>query len=655
MPPNTQPDREGSPETTAGGALAAVAESYAKRRAELAAIEADLEARSARVSALRGVTFLATAAAAGYAVFRGASTPVIVGASAAGAVFLGLVIQHAALVTREAAVKQRIRLVDASIERIKSRPRRSAAVADGPAKAASSRRASQKSAEQKRRAPPDHPYANDLDIFGEREICLFEHLDRTQTEPGESTLASWLSSPSSPEAIAERQVAVRELASLDRFREDLAVLGMSAETRGRPVDPLLAWAEAPPVLASRAGEPSTRAILVIAAALVLVTVTLFTLDQAFGAALLGPFRRAWLVTTVLQLVVLIALRGKIEPLLAAASSKQAPFGRYRALFERVEEESFKAPRTETLSATIRGETGRDASSAMRSLESIIGYADLRHTGLLYIFINIFLLWDIWCAVALDRWRARSGRRTRAWLSSLGEIEAIASLATFTFERPDHRFPEVKAGPPRFEAAALGHPMIPPDVRVSNDVSFPRPGSALLITGSNMSGKSTLLRAIGINAVLAQAGAPVCASSLRMSPLAVRTSMRIDDSLEQGISHFYAELERLKAIVDSADRGEGVLFLLDEILHGTNSRERHIGAKAVVLRLLDRGAIGAVSSHDLALADLCEASGDRVLPAHFEEIIRDDRMAFDYILKPGVVTTTNALRLMRLVGLDIPGL
>jgi DNA mismatch repair ATPase MutS len=179
--------------------------------------------------------------------------------------------------------------------------------------------------------------------------------------------------------------------------------------------------------------------------------------------------------------------------------------------------------------------------------------------------------------------------------------------------------------------------------------------ALLITGSNMSGKSTLLRSMGVAAVMAQAGAPVCAARLRMSPLAVRTSMRIDDSLERGISHFYAELERLRAIVDTANTNEEVLFLLDEILHGTNSRERHIGAKAVVLHLIGRGAIGAVSSHDLALADLATESRGRISNVHFEEIIREGRMAFDYKLKPGVVTTTNALRLMRLVGLDVAGI
>ena len=168
----------------------------------------------------------------------------------------------------------------------------------------------------------------------------------------------------------------------------------------------------------------------------------------------------------------------------------------------------------------------------------------------------------------------------------------------------------------------------------------------------MSGKSTLLRAIGVNAVLALAGAPVCAERLQMTVLAVRTSMRLEDSLEHGVSHFYAELERLKRVVDSVNAGEHVLFLLDEILHGTNSRERQIGAKAVVLHVIGRGAIGAVSSHDLGLCQLEEASGGRVENVHFEELVEDGRMTFDYKLKPGVVTTANALRLMKLVGIDV---
>jgi DNA mismatch repair ATPase MutS len=178
---------------------------------------------------------------------------------------------------------------------------------------------------------------------------------------------------------------------------------------------------------------------------------------------------------------------------------------------------------------------------------------------------------------------------------------------------------------------------------------------LLVTGSNMSGKSTWLRSMGLAAVLAQAGAPVCATKLRMTPLSVRTSMRISDSLEHGVSHFYAELEKLKSVVDAADRGEPVFFLLDEVLHGTNSRERHIGARAVVVHLLKKGAIGAVTSHDLALSDLAEATTGRVVNVHFKESVHDDKMTFDYVLSPGVVSTTNALRLMRIVGIAVDGL
>lgn len=668
------------PKTESAAAFAEVANAYAARRAELAAVLQGLSERSGRVSALRGVTFLAAAISGGYAIWRSATPAVLAVTAVATVSFLTLVILHAVLITRESAVEQRIGIVDRAIARLTWRSRGSAA-ARGQEKEkekAAPARALKPARRPARPAPPDHPYAKDLDIFGEG--SLFDLLDTTQTEPGEATLATWLAEPSTPAALAERQEAVRELATLHRFRENLAVEGLRADTKGRAVEPLMAWAEAPPVLAGAegqegaAGTGSKRALVIAAAVLVALTVILFTLDQSFGAALLGSFRRAWIVTVGLQLAVLVALRPAIEPLLATASSRQAPFGRYRSLFDTIERQRFSAPRLAALRDAIRGESGADASAAMRSLEGIIGYADIRHNGLLYIFVNTSLLWDVWCALALDRWRARAGRRARAWFAALGELEAITSLATYTYERPDHTFPEVAEGPPLFAAKSLGHPMIPPDIRVSNDVTLPvareaevaapadaavgsagTKGSALLVTGSNMSGKSTLLRAMGINAVLAQAGAPVCAERLRVSPLAVRTSMRIDDSLEQGVSHFYAEVARLKSVVDSADAGDPVLFLLDEILHGTNSRERHIGAKAVVLHLLDRGSIGAVSSHDLALADLAEASFGRIKNVHFEEIIREGRMAFDYVLKPGVVTTTNALRLMRLVGLNVQGL
>jgi DNA mismatch repair ATPase MutS len=235
---------------------------------------------------------------------------------------------------------------------------------------------------------------------------------------------------------------------------------------------------------------------------------------------------------------------------------------------------------------------------------------------------------------------------------MAELEALSAFATFAGEHPAFVFPEITGGGLRFEAERMGHPLIPASRRVDNDVALAGAGSALMVTGSNMSGKSTLLRAMGVNAVLALAGAPVCARRLAIAPLQVRTSMRITDSLEEGVSHFYAELARLKVIVDAANGGERVLFLLDEVLHGTNSRERNIGARAIVTHLLDRGAIGAVSSHDLGLSDLEAESGGRVRNVHFQELAEGGKLTFDYKLKPGVVTSSNALRLMKLIGIGV---
>lgn len=263
------------------------------------------------------------------------------------------------------------------------------------------------------------------------------------------------------------------------------------------------------------------------------------------------------------------------------------------------------------------------------------------------------MWDMHCSRALIRWRKRVGRRLRGWLQTIGEIEALASLGAFAFEHPGFVWPEPTAQP-MLDARELGHPLIAAGRRVGNDVRLPSAGRALVVTGSNMSGKSTLLRAIGINVVLACAGAPVCARSMRLGPMRVATSMRVEDSLERGVSHFYAELQRLKRIVDWAREPSGspVLFLLDEILHGTNSRERVAGARAVVRDLLNRGALGAVSTHDLGITALAQELGDRVENVHFEEQVSGTTMTFDYVLRPGVVQSSNALRLMRAIGLAV---
>jgi DNA mismatch repair ATPase MutS len=293
------------------------------------------------------------------------------------------------------------------------------------------------------------------------------------------------------------------------------------------------------------------------------------------------------------------------------------------------------------------------SQTMQRFKRLVGWFDLRHNGLLHPIVNLLTLWDIHCTLALERWQTEAGKRLRSWFGVIGWFEALSSLAAFAREEPGAVFPELVSGPATFRAEALGHPLIEPSRRVANDVTLATPGSALLVTGSNMSGKSTLLRAMGLATVLALSGAPVVAVRFSVSRLALTTSIRIADSLEAGVSHFYAEVAKLKTVVDVAKGPDPALFLLDEILHGTNSRERQIGARWLLAEMLRLGAIGAVSTHDQELCQLPEALMASVRLVHLRESVKDGNMTFDYKVYPGPVTSGNALRLMRSVGLDVP--
>jgi ABC-type multidrug transport system fused ATPase/permease subunit len=490
----------------------------------------------------------------------------------------------------------------------------------------------------------DHPFTGDLDVFGR--ASLMQLVDATETRFGQERLAALLSleSPSDwPREVVARQEAVRDLSSRLVFREAFAIAGgVLADERPDPT-PLIAWAE------GREAPPSAlrRALPFIAWLQPLVVLAVSALGPLLGAP-----TRVVTVVCIAAIVAGIAVSSRLAPLLEAVSTRGSTVTRWRAMLALLEREPFDAPRLQTLRATL--EAGGRASDAVASLERIVGFADARQNEIFRFLIGPLLMWDAHCALALLRWRARAGPRLRVWFEALAEAEALASLAAFTFEHPDFAWPEL-TGEPALEARSLGHPLIPADRRVANDVLLPSSGRALVITGSNMSGKSTLLRALGANAVLAAAGAPTCCSALRLGPLRVATSMRISDSLEQGVSHFYAELQRLKGVIDLAREPAGapVLFLLDEILHGTNSRERIIGACAVVRELLSLGALGAVSTHDLGITALEKELPGHVENAHFEEQVQGEAMTFDYVLRPGIVQSSNALRLMRAVGIEVP--
>jgi len=293
-----------------------------------------------------------------------------------------------------------------------------------------------------------------------------------------------------------------------------------------------------------------------------------------------------------------------------------------------------------------------ASQAIAKLRALVNLIDSRE-NIFVRAINAPLMYSIQVACAAERWRKAHGHAVRKWTGVVGEMEALISLAAYSYEHPDDPFPELAVGETLFEAESLGHPLLPAANCVRNDVSITGEVRVLLVSGSNMSGKSTLLRAVGINTVLAMAGAPVRARQFRLYPMQVCASIRVNDSLQEGSSRFYAEIKRLRQIFDLAGKSPALLFLLDELLQGTNSNDRRIGAEGILRALVERGSIGLISTHDLALTDIGIKAGDgRLRNVHFQDELANGRITFDYKLRDGIVTKSNGLELMRSIGLDV---
>jgi hypothetical protein len=606
-----------------------VRQAYLARLTELSAEAEELDARDASLSRARGIGFLIAVGGAGYTLFN-SSPPLWLGVAGAWAVFLMLVVRHAMVSTRQFELARRKELHQRALSRV-----------------AGEYRVAEKQLHLRGDVHVDgeHPYTGDLDVFGPS--SLYEQLNTTQTPGGAERLAGWLLEPASSEVVAARQSAVRELATLDRLREEMALAGMRAGNVDRDAKPFLQWA-------TQSSDFASKQTGLVIGSVLLASTTCGLLIA--GWLVDASWTRAWVGTLVVQVVLLLALRARLEPILAPVCVKQSPLATYHGLMALLEAQRFEDPTLVDLSERLRSNDGVGASAQMQRLESLAGLAAVRHNALVYIVADVFMLWDVWCAWLLDRWRNRHGSDVQTWLDTLSELEALSSLATFTHEHPAYAWPVLATGNAHFVARDLGHPLIPEASRVVNDVTLDDDTAALMITGSNMSGKSTMLRSIGINAVLAQAGAPVCAASLSLSPLRVETSMRVGDDLDRGASRFYMEVRKLKRIVDAIDDDDApILFLLDEVLHGTNSRERNIGAKAVVRHFVTHGTIGAVSSHDLGLVELEALTDGRVRNTHFEDHLEEDTMCFDYRMKEGPVGTSNALRLMRSVGIDVPGL
>ena len=480
-----------------------------------------------------------------------------------------------------------------------------------------------------------HPYANDLDIFGSG--SLFELLSTARTRAGEETLAGWLLAPSSPRVIEERQQAVIELAPALDLREALSLAGAdaAAEVDSRTV---VEWAELPELL-----RPAGLRLLAVA----FTAAVACTAVYAFATGIYGPI----VTVLVLQGLVAIPQRARIQQALHRADGPARDLDAVAHVLSHIERETFTASRLAQMRQELE-RAGLHASAAIRRLHRLVELHDWQHNQF-FAPLAASMLWGTHLAWAIESWRRRHGAHVGAWLRIVGEFEALNSLAAYRFEHPDDVWPELTAGAARFEAASLGHPLIPAARVVRNDVRLTPQLPLLIVSGSNMSGKSTLLRTVGINAILALAGAPVRAASLRLTPMQVGATLRIQDSLQEGRSRFYAEITRIRELADVAAGSVPLLFLLDELFHGTNSHDRLAGAAGVLRGLLERGAIGLITTHDLALTSIADDLGGRATNVHFEDDFARGEIHFDYRVKPGPVTRSNAIALMRAVGLDVP--
>ncbi|MGH9495909.1 MAG: MutS-related protein [Candidatus Sulfotelmatobacter sp.] len=479
---------------------------------------------------------------------------------------------------------------------------------------------------------PHHVYAVDLDLFGQN--SLFQLLSAARMRMGEETLAKWLLAPSPVEAVRERHACVSELRNQLDLREDVAVLGDGIKVGVHPQD-LLNWAEAP----NRMKPLWFRWLAVSLAALAVLAAIVWAV---WGT--LTPL----LVMIAIEAVPAYRMRKLVDEVLHGAEHAFRDLDLLSGVLARIEAHVFQSPRLQALQRELSS-SAIPGSQAIAKLRSLVELTKSRHNTMVRI-IDVPLMYSVQVAFAAERWRQAHGRALRAWITAIGEIEAILSLAAYSFEHPGDPFPEFADGTAVFEGDALGHPLVASTACVRNSVSIAGATRILLVSGSNMSGKSTLLRSVGINVVLAMAGAPVRAGRLRLTPLQVGASIRVNDSLQEGSSRFYAEITRLRQIFDLAGKDPALLFLLDELLQGTNSKDRRIGAEGIVRALVARGAIGLVSTHDLALTDI---GGDGHLRnVHFQDELANGRISFDYTLRDGVVTRSNGLELMRSIGLDV---
>jgi hypothetical protein len=608
---------------------------HAARIAEQRVVAQGLEARANRISIVRLVCFLAGALAAFAGLSQG-SLPWLGAGMAAFAAFFVAVVVHARVEQKRREAAERIAVHERHLARLSGRFHTLPSDGEGL-------------------LPPDHPYASDIDLTGPG--SLFQRIDVSQTREGERALAEALASPLPSERIALRQAAVEELAGKLALREELEVLGRLGQpikagakdgslsprqVRENKLDhaPFMALIQLPSLFDQKRWlRPVTYTLVGIT----VLTILASWLD-------LVPGKVVW-IPVLVQGALLWHFKEPAHHALDLITARLGFAQAYEAMLAVIERENWQSPYLRELRASL-DVASQPPSAYMARLRRLEGFVQLKTQGPVYLVLNVVLLWDLLCLDRIERFVRDVGPRCESWFLAVGELEMLCSLATLRHGDPSTIFPDITGAEAGIAAQGLAHPLLGPDSRIANDVALEGPGSLLVVTGSNMAGKSTLLRALGLNVALALAGGPVCARSFRLCPVRLRASMRIDDSLQRGASYFHAELGKLRMVVNDLDHGAPVLFLLDELLRGTNARARNTGARSVLVHLLSRGALGIVATHDIGLAHL-EDELPRVHNVHFTDVFEDGEMRFDYKLRPGPVTTSNALRLLAMAGIDVP--
>lgn len=496
-------------------------------------------------------------------------------------------------------------------------------------------------------AEPGHPFETDLDITGER--SLHRLLDSAVTKEGSTRLKSWLlNTAPDPLNINKRQSLVRELTRHSLFRDKLqlysAMTGKDAGGKGGHWNSsiLVEWIQQD---VRRKSLPATVGLLAILAALNLTAIVLAALE-------LIP-TLYWPIVFVIYLGAMISKQSLITTAWGELQELEKTLSRFRSVFQYLEERGYQhSPGLAEICAPFLDKQRRP-SAELRKLGRLASALGLRTNALLWLLVHAFVPWDFYFSYRLELLKKEIAHLLPRWLDAWHELEALNSLANFAWLNPRYDFPEIIPASTRFDARALGHPLIKPEVKVCNDYESDEQHRIAILTGSNMAGKSTFLRTVGVNLCLGYAGAPVNADSLRVSLFRVFTCIKVSDSVQDGLSYFYAEVKRLKALLSATEIEDGppVLFLIDEIFRGTNSRERLIGSRAYIRTLSNRNAIGIVATHDLELVKLAEEI-QGIANFHFRDEVRAGKMVFDYKLRPGPCPTTNALQIMQLEGLPV---